>query len=95
VSNREFSDEDTYPNFLSHDQVPQPLINKTTEVIAFTSGTIGAEDIIARVPESKVREILDIRDLAVGKIYSHLMNAVRNGTPLKGRCDYCPSVHIK
>jgi hypothetical protein len=64
------------------------------EVIEFESGTLGRDYVIARVPASKVREILNLRDLLVGRIYGHIMNAVRNGTPLKGCCDFCPNREI-
>lgn len=63
-------------------------------VIEFQSGTLGVNDIIAKVPASKVKEILNLRDLLVGRVYGHLMNAVRNGIPLRGYCDFCPNKEI-
>jgi hypothetical protein len=97
VSNGEFSDYgDNFSELKAPESVNRISLRKNTEsVITFTSGTLGAEDIIAKVPESKVRAILNNRDLAIGRIYGQLMNTVRNGTPLKGRCDYCPNIHIK
>jgi hypothetical protein len=41
----------------------------------------------------KMKELYDLRDLLVGKIYS-IANDVRNGIPLQGYCDYCPSRRI-
>jgi len=64
------------------------------EVLEFKSGTLGRDDMITRVPASKVKEIVNLRDLLVGRIYGHIMNAVRNGTPLKGCCDFCPNREI-
>jgi hypothetical protein len=68
--------------------LPNTLDN---EVMEFNSGTLGVDEIIAKVPASKVKEILDLRDLLVGRIYYNIMNAVRNGTPLRGNCDFCPN----
>ena len=39
--------------------------------------------------EGKVKEIEDLRNLLVGKIYS-IVNDVANGVPLRGYCEYCP-----
>jgi len=46
-------------------------------------------------PEERKRakELLDLRDLLVGKIYA-IVNEVRNGIPLQGYCDSCPDRRV-
>ena len=46
-------------------------------------------------PEERkqVKELLDLRDLLVGKIYA-IVNDVRNGIPLQGYCDSCPDRRV-
>ena len=79
----------------NHKPIPATLPNTLDdEVIDFGSGTLGRDDVIARVSSSKVKEILDLRDFLVGRIYGYVMNAVRNGIPLRGRCDFCPNIEI-
>jgi len=41
----------------------------------------------------RAKELLDLRDLLVGKIYA-IINEVRNGSPLRGNCDSCPDRRI-
>ena len=83
------------PKRPSHKPVPATLPNTIDDkVIEFESGTLGRNDVIARVPASKVKEILDMRDLLVGRIYGDIMNTVRNGIPLKGNCDFCPNRQV-
>lgn len=41
------------------------------------------------INREKFKEICDVRDLLVGKIYS-VINDVRNRSPLLGYCDHCP-----
>lgn len=48
---------------------------------------------IKYVHKKKYAELIDLRDLLVGKIYS-ILNDVRNGIPLRGYCDYCPDRRI-
>lgn len=83
------------PRLPSRESIPATLpMVIDDEFIEFESGTLGRDDVIARVSASKVKKILNLRDLLVGKIYGYVMNAVRNGTPLKGCCDFCPNREI-
>ncbi len=87
--------DDGLPKRPSHEPFPSFLPNTIDDKpIDFTSGTLGLNKIIARVPASKVEEILNLRDSIVRKIYGHIMNSVRNGTPLKGNCDFCPNKEV-
>jgi len=83
------------PKQPSHKPIPTRLPAAIDdEIIEFESGTLGRDDVVARVPASKVKEILNLRDLLVGRIYGYIMNVVRHGTPLKGCCDFCPNREI-
>jgi hypothetical protein len=47
-----------------------------------------------RIDQERIKEeLVDLRDLLVGKIYS-IVNDVRNGIPLQGSCDCCPGLKI-
>ena len=41
----------------------------------------------------QAKELLDLRDLLVGKLYG-IVNDVRNGIPLQGYCDSCPDRRV-
>ncbi len=89
ISDNSETDQDENQNYTGKDVTADTII-------AFSSGCLGDERITIPVKASIVKEISDLRDSAVVKIYGHLMNAVRNGTPLKGTCDFCPrGVNIK
>ena len=64
-------------------------------MIEFNSGTLGSQETIGRVSESKLKEIQEIREIIVGKICGQVLAVVKNGTPLKGKCDFCPNVRVK
>lgn len=80
----DFDDDEHFLEF--DDGLPKPPSHKpiltrlpaTIEVIEFDSGTLGKDDVIARVPTSKVEGILILIDLLVGRIFGHVMNTVRN-----------------
>lgn len=95
-SNEYLEFDDGLPKRPSSEPFPATLPNTiSNEIIKFGSGVLGIDDIIARVPASVVTEIVNLRDLIVGKIYGHIMNIVRNGAPLKGICDFCPTNEVK
>lgn len=45
------------------------------------------------ITKEKMQEIVDLRDLLVGRIYS-IVNDVINGIPLRGYCKHCPERKI-
>jgi hypothetical protein len=45
------------------------------------------------IAKEKIREIIDLRDLLVGRTYS-IVNDVINGIPLKGSCNHCPTLKV-
>jgi len=45
------------------------------------------------VTKTKMQEIIDLRDLLIGRIYS-TANDVVNGIPLQGYCKHCPDLKI-
>jgi len=59
-------------------------------LIDVNSAVIGSSSPnIKQVHKVKYKEIVDLRDLLVGRIYS-VVNDVIQGAPLQGFCDHCP-----
>lgn len=46
------------------------------------------------VSDKEVKELVNLRDLLVGKIYT-IIAKVKHGSPLEGKCDLCPELAIK
>lgn len=85
---------DGLPKPSSNEPIQEKLSATVDETMEFESGTLGDDDIVARVPASRVKEILNLRDLLVGRIFGQIMNTVRNGTPLKGSCEFCSNKKV-
>jgi hypothetical protein len=45
------------------------------------------------IKSKELKEIYNLRDMLIGRIYS-IVNDVRNGIPLMGYCDHCPTRKI-
>jgi len=52
-------------------------------------GLGASKDEFIHVHRKEMKEIYDLRNLLVGKLYS-IVNDVRNGIPMRGYCDHCP-----
>jgi predicted transcriptional regulator len=59
-------------------QTPQELVSR-----------VAAHKEAKHMEKDKIKEIENLRNLLVGKIYS-IVNEVANGIPLQGYCEYCP-----
>mgnify|MGYP001148246912 CR=1 FL=1 len=57
------------------------------------SGKHHNRSLYSKEERKKVKELYDVRDLLVGKLYS-IANDVQNGIPLQGFCDHCPDRRI-
>jgi len=44
--------------------------------------------------QNKIKRLLFLRDLLVGRIYS-IVNGVKHNIPLRGHCSYCPNIKIR
>ena len=62
---------------------------KKGKIMQIDISALGEEKDLVEVSEEKFKEILDVRNLLIGRIYS-IVNDVINGIPLLGYCDYCP-----
>jgi hypothetical protein len=62
-------------------------------VIDVNSNSLGGQPNIKYVSKEKFKEIIDLRDLLIGKLYS-ILNDVKNSIPLQGYCEHCPDRKI-
>jgi hypothetical protein len=90
MDDKGFSKESHFPKILSS------YFDSVDSSMELFSAAISLQDKDKReghIEDEKLKELLDLRDLLVGKIYA-IVYAVNHGEPLLGYCDFCPNRNV-